>query len=84
MEEQIILIQQDSNKKSKDSCCWSTFTFLPRLFFMCCVDIFVFIPVSIMLTLVCCCGKSFNDDPTPEKTKTKIPILLLHGSGFNE
>ena len=86
MEIQVLIPEEKKKiKKNENNCCISTLTFIPRVLFVCCFDCFLFLIVIVMLTLANCCKMSFNYDPPSNKTKkSKIPILLIHGSGFNE
>eukprot|EP01080_Neovahlkampfia_damariscottae_P001342 gene1342-11424_t len=76
-----VLLPDEEKKPKRRSCFISTITFIPRVIFVCCFDFILFLIVAVMLFLASCCKVSFNYDPTSEKSKkSKIPILLIHGS----
>lgn len=57
-------------------------TLIPRILFAALLD-FLLLPGALLLLLAAACKVNFN--PEPDKIKKSItPILLLHGSGFNE
>ncbi len=57
-------------------------TKIPRIIFTILADILL-LPGALVLLLVACCKPDFN--PKPDEVKHgKTPILLLHGSGFNQ
>lgn len=57
-------------------------TKIPRIIFTILIDVLL-LPGALVLLLVACCKPDFN--PKPEEVKYgKTPILLLHGSGFNQ
>ncbi len=57
-------------------------TKIPRIIFTILIDALL-LPGALILLIIAC--SKFNFNPKPEDIKHgKIPILLLHGSGFNE
>lgn len=57
-------------------------TKIPRIIFTLIIDVML-LPGALALLIAACC--KFNFNPKPEEIKVgKIPILLIHGSGFNE
>jgi pimeloyl-ACP methyl ester carboxylesterase len=57
-------------------------TKIPRIVFTLLLDTLL-LPGALVLLLIACCKPNFN--PSKKEIKQgKIPILLLHGSGFNQ
>ncbi len=59
-----------------------TATKIPRIIFTILCDILL-LPAALALLLVARCKSNFNPKPEDVKQRT-TPILLLHGSGFNQ
>lgn len=76
------LLQNEArvNPKTKFDKMVETATRVPRAILSTAIDI-AFLPVAALLLLIAC-GKSNYDTSHPKQDK--IPILLIHGSGFNE
>jgi len=59
-----------------------TASLIPRIAFAILLDLLL-LPAALILCLLACCKVNFNPK-VEEIKKGKVPILLLHGSGFNE
>jgi hypothetical protein len=88
-EETKILIEEEEEEEEsisiedkKNECFKETITLPFRIIFSFLIEIII-LPIIIILLLLAWCGVSFNYDPD-KNFKKKVPILLIHGNGFNE